>query len=264
MKKRKHTLLLAHAMALFRHHFFVFFLGICAVLLLFSCRKEGAGCFTGAGEMSEQYRQLEDFISIELNDDIDLTIKQGSPYSIRIMGGKNLLEGIETSVSGGWLTLRNNNRCSWMRNMDEHINVEVVLPELSHLKYNGYGNISGSDTLRGQSLTIDSWNGSGQANLMVAYDSLCLRVHTGPFDFHLRGRANYTYIFHAGNGFHRLENLASQYIHAESKATGDIYLWPVQQLFVRLKGEGNIFYKGNPVINLAQESGKGKLLPFYP
>jgi len=88
---------------------FLFF--VLLTFLLASCGKDSFLDFAkSTGETVTITRPNgEGFTKINLNDDVNLIISQGSSYSIKLEGGTNVLPAVETSVTDNTLTIKNNN-----------------------------------------------------------------------------------------------------------------------------------------------------------
>ena len=67
------------------------------LFLVFSCQKpEQRQCYKSTGEIITEFRPLNDFSVIVLNDNIKLGLTQSTENSATINSGKNLINYIET------------------------------------------------------------------------------------------------------------------------------------------------------------------------
>ena len=59
----------------------------------------------------------------------------------------------------GALKIFSENKCSFLRDYNNAVNVFVSLPELSRIDYNGFGNIYSMNTINAQELIVSADQG---------------------------------------------------------------------------------------------------------
>lgn len=236
-----------------------------AVLMssLSSCYKDHSLDFTKSwGEETTENREVTgNFTRIRLEDDVDLTITPGNSYRIQVTGGENILSGIVTEISDSSLTIRNLNRYNWVRSYDKKLLVEVTLPHLFKLDYESTGTVNCTDTIREDSLFIDSHGGSGFINMLVSTNLAHMSIHAGSADMNISGYCGSNFIYSASYGVFRCENLETINTYMHTKGTGDCYIQVSTTLEYQLDGKGNIYYRGKPVNIKGVDNGIGDLIP---
>src|SRR5687768_15052079 len=96
------------------------------LISLSSCSKDDwCNCLKSEGPQTTQIRDLAEFTAVELDHNIDLVVKQDTFYKVEVTCGKNLLDGISTEVNYGKLVLNNNNKCNWLRDLDNKFTVTI-------------------------------------------------------------------------------------------------------------------------------------------
>jgi len=241
---------------------FLFF--VLLTFLLASCGKDSFLDFAkSTGETVTITRPNgEGFTKINLNDDVNLIISQGSSYSIKLEGGTNVLPAVETSVTDNTLTIKNNNTVNWLRSYDKKINAYVTLPHLLELQYKATSTVSNTDTIREDSLTISSTGGSGYINLFIKTGISKLSIINGSVDMNISGKTGVNFIFSNGYGpFHCLD-LESGFLFMRNSSTNDCYVNVFHHLEYEIMGLGNIYYRGNPPEISGTNSGSGKLIKY--
>ncbi len=237
---------------------YILFLFISFVLI--SCEKgHRCDCFKRTGSPAISERQLGDFSEIILEDKINLVLTQGRENTIRIEAGGKLLDGIESSITDGKLTIKNTNRCNFSRSLKETITAYLTYKNIIKIFYTGAGDISATNTLKDSLFTFYTENGAGKIELALDVKKLIVALGTGPSDITLTGKTNESYIYNAGNGYIHLEDLESKYTSVISNSTGDCYVWTTDLLDVTLSYLGDIYYKGTPIVRDPVITGKGKL-----
>ncbi|MBI2280212.1 MAG: DUF2807 domain-containing protein [Bacteroidetes bacterium] len=227
--------------------------------LFVSCDKENTCVKTSGDTITEERAVSQSFENIELNDKINLIIRQDSVFSLKVVGGANLMPLITTEVAANQLIIKSDNKCSFLRSYDEPINVFLSVPNLKKITYKGQGNISSGNMLVYPDFTIESDKGTGSINLSLTTNNLRILQHTGPADFTVVGSSKYTYLYTNGNGWFYFENFSSDDTHVNTAGTGDAIVRSNNNLLVELYAIGNVYYYGNPTLTVSHHTGSGEV-----
>ena len=230
------------------------------ILLALSCKDDP--CFKGAGDSVTEKRSLKsDIRSILLYDNIRLDIYIDTVNFVEITGGENIIDFIMTDVDGTELSLRNENKCSFLRDFDQEFKVRLHISDFSKLYYNGSGNVTMHDTLVRNDFTYESESGAGDLKLLVkAGEYIRLKCVDSFSEIIMYGSAPDQFIYNDGTGWIRNENLSSIRSYIENKSTGDCIVTVKEHLQCSLIGIGNIRYHGDPFVNIIENSGKGSVI----
>lgn len=231
----------------------------CCCFLILSCKKENMrDCIKSTGEIIKENREISDFDSILVQNNITLYLKYDSVRSIVVEAGNNLVPLIETSIDNNKLTIRNKNKCNFMRSYKPAINVIVTIPDLKHLNLAGSGNVISLNTIKLQRVRIVN-SGIGDINLDIDAGHLYTQIY-GSGGINLSGKAAVSEIYSTGNCFMHCEKLITGYTFLHSNTTGNIYVNAEKELGVTILGSGNVYYMGEPEISKKIISGKGELI----
>ncbi|MCW8898525.1 MAG: DUF2807 domain-containing protein [Flavobacteriales bacterium] len=237
----------------------IFFFAI-IMIVLNACKKESA-CIKSTGKQVVETRIIgNDITHIILKDKLNLVLRQDSIVSLTIEGGENLLKYVRARQKGTELELKNDNKCNFLRSYKEEITVYLTLPNIKYINYTGFGNVSSLGELKLNEFTFETRNGTGSINLTVDAEKISILQHTGPADFTLNGKANFTYLFSGGSGWLTCKNLISKNAHVNHDGTGNVILTATNSLLIELTSIGNIEYYGNPSVTISQHAGRGKLI----
>lgn len=231
-------------------------------LLFNSCEKDHAFDFLkSTGKIITIDRDVnENFVEIQLENNINLVLTQDNFYEIRLEGGENLLPGIETSIRDSVLTLRNLNKFNWVRSYDKKITAYVTAPHFFRIGYKSTGTVSNVDTIHEDSIFVTAYEGSGYINLCINVGLSHLSLNSGSADFNISGYSGSNFIYAGSYGpFHCL-NLETLNTFMSNKGTNDCYVNVKNLLEYEIKGLGNIYYKGKPPSIQGIISGQGKLV----
>lgn len=229
---------------------------------LLSCNNLDT-CFEPHGSEKEEIRQVNGgFHTVEIHDFVDLYLSpQGEQSDVTVVGGENLLSSIKTEIKDSVLIIKQDVSCRWTRNYDQRYGVKVNIPALKAIRYFGSGDITSTDTLKGESIQIDSWNGAGTFDLTLKANLVKLGISSGNADMKVKGETNEIFVWQQALGVMDLDQMTANYCWLDHGATGDCYLpIGINTIDARVYGVGNIYYKGNPTINLEQNDGPGRLI----
>lgn len=134
-----------------------------ALLILSGCSNWG-GCFDGYGPVLYETRDLDDFTAVSNSGSFEVRVEKSDTFGVEVQAQENLLEFIETYVSGSTLVIKaEDNFCF---NSISPVIVYVYLPYCEEISNTGSGKLS-SD--RAEVVEFECFNsGSG----MIAIDSI--------------------------------------------------------------------------------------------
>ena len=232
------------------------------LILLFvvsaGCGKDGI--LKESGPVRSEIRELPVINQIILYDKVNLILTQDPLQQVRIEAGENLLADIETSVSGNTVTIRDNNKYKWVRDLDTKVNVYISAKAFEKIDYYGAGDITSTNELTPEKLTIDSWTGIGSFRLKVKTPQIMLIIRTGNADIILEGSATFCSIYCADQGGIDLRDLVAPSVAINHRSVRDAFINVTTVLEANILYTGNVYYRGSPQnINLTTSSS-GRLV----
>ncbi|MCF8364895.1 MAG: DUF2807 domain-containing protein [Bacteroidales bacterium] len=244
----------------------------------------------GNGKVVTQERDPGNFSGIKVNCSADVYIKQGSQNQVIVKADENLLEMIETEVTGDILKVDINGSISNVKQLDVFITVE----NLNTIQINGSGDVESENTIQGIDLEIGingsgnveldldmknvrtSINGSGDVSLSGVngdfelkisgsggFDGKDMRLNVceitvfGSGDVELSGSATKVDLEQSASGDINLYNLDAQDATVTSNGSGDIVVSVSGNLKAKLRGSGDLTYKGTPISVDVSATGSG-------
>jgi len=234
-----------------------------AILAAVSCNKEGK-CFSNSGTVIQQERPVSPFDSIDLADNVNLILIQDSADKIVVEAGQNIIAGITTQVVNRQLQIRNLNTCNWLRSYDKPLNVYVSVRRLWKIDYNAAGNISSSNTLRGDSIKLEIWGGCGTIDLNLDYKEGWFIMNMGTADYQLHGKCDIASFYLNDMGLIQANELSTAYCSVNTKGSNNCYLSARVSLYAIIENIGSVYYTGNPGTVGGKITGTGVLEPYSP
>jgi hypothetical protein len=232
------------------------------IALAFSCRKpEERACFKKSGEMGIKVHEFGAFNQLHLKEHLTYKLIQDSTNKVLVRGGNNLLNFVEVMAEDGVLTVKNKNRCNYLRSY-EIPEVEIHYTKLINILFEGTERLYNEDTLITEYLTLTLRDGAGHMNLNVkamdinainthGWGSLTLRGETQSLRGNLMGDGSFDFSQLVATNLVKL--ITSSSMNQEVRAQGI-------PLSVELNGIGNVYYYGTPSVINKVQYGTGQLI----
>ncbi|HSI70550.1 MAG TPA: head GIN domain-containing protein [Gillisia sp.] len=212
---------------------------------------------TGNKEVVNQSRTVDNYDRITVTGMMDVQLVSGKEGKIDLEGESNLLEHIETEVSGGTLKISVEKGINLQPTRNYPIKIVVPFEDLDAVSLTGSGHIRGNDVIRAREFKV-SVTGSGNMNLNLEVEELKGSV-TGSGDVKLRGKARHLDCTVTGSGDFMAYDLRTQTTNASVTGSGDIEISVEDELEAKVSGSGDIRYKGDPKKQNFKTSGSGSV-----
>lgn len=225
----------------------------------------------GSGNVIDETRAVSKVSGVELAMPGTLHITRGDSESLRIEAQENLMEYIETNVSGGRLVIKSR------QNSDleptRPINYYLTVKELSSIEISSSGSIESGDLqsdsfsiMIGSSGDLDiaglecatldvqiSSSGNTVLSSLTA-DSISVDISSsGNLDIK-QGQVQKQDIKISSSGEYRARDLKSVLAHVILTSSGEATIRVSDRLTGSLSSSGNINYIGNPDVNVSMTS----------
>lgn len=228
-----------------------------STLLMLSSCDDDRFLIKGSGNNVENTRNPGNFKGISLCISASVEVYRDSTFRVELVGQQNILNVIETRVSGEELTISLQRGTSIRKH--NPITIRVFMPEINKVNISGSGDVKYIDEFNSRDLnTIVSGSGSitcrgNVSNRITANISGSGNIrHTGTGNC---SSADYTI---SGSGNIYAEWLKVDNVDARISGSGDMWIDAERQLDASISGSGSIHYRGNPNKNISI-SGSGKV-----
>jgi len=232
--------------------------------LLTSCKKVPLTI----GKTIVQNRQLVKFDRLTVKDDINVILVRSDSCWIEVSAGENIIDNITTEVSGGVLTIRNENALNWIRTYDYRIDVTLYFNDIREITYSSCGELK----------TKNQFNAENGAYLMTVYessgdvymeindcDAFYLNYEYGTSQINLFGKDNDTIdIYKKSYGLVHAESFDAECVTINNKSTGDCWVKACRSIYSHIENLGNVYYKGEPdtIVASYTSEARGRLIKF--
>jgi hypothetical protein len=221
---------------------------ICCLLLLGQMSCDSSVHEEGNGQIRKVNRTVPKYSELEVSGEYTLVLRQGSAPRVEIETDENLLDYIETEVSGKTLRIRNTENIEG----SDGIQLLVVYPELERLEVGGATKVRHEGTLRAKNLEVDV-AGATMLELNLQVKKLELKL-SGAGIVTLSGDAESQEVELSGAGSLDAYDLHTQKSVVMLSGVGSAEVFATEELEGEVSGIGSIRFKGNPR-NIRREVG---------
>ena len=235
-----------------------------SIQLFASCSKwTNDPCKHPSGEKGKTEISIQPFHYLEINHHLPCTVYFSDTPKVVIYGPSGSLPFIQVDSNNDTLRIKNNNACSWRRNYDQTIKIEIYTPSLSYIQQKGSADLTISGEFTTPKLTFYTEHYSGNVffeNLLT--DSLFTWVNSsGSTHFQLQGACQYAYLFIRGSSDIQGNELQCETAHLVSYSNGNILLQSPKKLLIgEIRYNGNIEVSSRPPQEKIVITGKGRYL----
>lgn len=228
--------------------FFLGFFLLASTLFFASCDE----MIIGSGRVVEEERDVRSFDAIEVSGAFHVYLSQGNRESLVIEADDNLMQYIETNVSGGKLYLETRGMSMRRATMRAHITVT----DLDAIKASGAVKITGETPLDFDRLKIKV-SGAADIDMEVFGDLMELGI-SGAGKTYLTGEVEKMAIKLSGASKLKAETLYTRLMDIDISGAGSANVNVEEVLDAKISGAGSVKYIGDPKVH-SKISGAGNV-----
>ena len=242
-------------------------------------------------------RNVGDFTKISFGFPGKLYLKQGSPQKVELEGDRDVLEEVETEVSGGRLRIGKEEKWFDWKFNDEKITVYITVPNIDAVSVSGSGDIIGQTKIKTNDMNLNV-SGSGSLSLEVEASgdveadvsgsgNMDLKGHFRSFESDVSGSGRVVLSVNiddtadfgisgsgkilasgfadmvktriSGSGKVLAADLQTNRCDIRISGSGDVEINVKNELDANISGSGSVSYRGNPKKVNSHASGSGKV-----
>lgn len=237
---------------------------ITVLISLIGCRGDRSDdCIRAKGDNAVVIRSIQEvFTKVSVEDRVKLVMVQDADRrgEVTLSGPENLLGQITTTVEDGFLQIKNDNTCNFVRSFDYEITVTLVIDQLEYLKIESIAEVSSIDTIRVAKLDIEH-NALSDINLTLGGDEVFVRSINSASTT-LQGKVRVLKGSIEEISDLNAANLICDEALVDTHTPLDCYLNAQKGLFVNIYNEGNIIQSVLPTeySGVGENSGSGRLI----
>lgn len=217
-----------------------------SAVTLSSCFSFGGERVRGNGDVKTEERQLGDFNGVESYGSFDVYLTTDDNYSVKVEADDNLLQYIETDISGHKLRIRTAR--GYNIRPSTTMKVYVSAPKYDVVSSSGSGNMYGKNEIVSDEDLDVNISGSGNIDLDVKAGKVSADI-SGSGSITLDGEANAISSSIAGSGDIKAAQLKVRQASVHIAGSGNADLHAAEQLDVEIAGSGDVRYSGDAKVN---------------
>jgi hypothetical protein len=201
-----------------------------------------------------------DFHALRVYGIYDIVLIQDSTNRIDISGVNNV-SSVDAVVINDTLIVDNHKRITFNPHKNK---LSVHFTDLRYLVTNDPVNVTNYDTIRAGQLIFEAYGEIVEARMVLNCDNLYFVSY--PYSlgfFHFSGKSNSCLLWNNYGSTIFADSLSCKYAEIITSSVGDVFVNASENIRISLDGPGNVYYHGNPAIEIAEKKGTGKIIPLH-
>jgi hypothetical protein len=198
-----------------------------------------------------------DFRAVKISGIYDIDLIQDSANRLDITGSNDIYS-IEAAVVDDTLIIDNHKKMSFNPHKDK---LAIHFSNLRYLLTLDPVNVTNSDTIHADQFIFEAFGEIVEARLVLNCDNLYFVSY--PYSlgfFYFSGKCNSCLLWNNYGSTVFADSLSCKYAEVINSSVGDVFVNASENLRVAIRGPGNIYFYGNPEIEIAETKGTGKMI----
>lgn len=195
----------------------------------------------GNKNVIKQERAISEFTQLEVGGAFNVFYTQKDASSLVIEADENLMDKIETTVSGNTLHISSRN----IKNASK-LNIYLSSPKLEEIDISGAATFKTENTITVQDLRIEA-SGASEGELNLDVETLRTKA-SGASELKISGEANSHEVTASGAADVKASDLITKTTDATASGASDVKINASEKVSSSSSGAGNISVSGNPEI----------------
>lgn len=220
------------------------------LLLILSCEREG----------NDSRRELffEDFHAVKFSGIYNIVLVQDSTSHLTIEGNENI-NSINAVVINDTLIISDSRKLSLRPGRNTLI---LHFRSIGYMVTYDPVYIMSKDTIRCEQFLYDAIGEIAEVRISIdCYNLVVVNSANTLGYFNFRGKTNDCTFFNRYGCSVFADSLFCRNAEIINESAGDVYINASENIKAYIWGPGNIFYYGNPAIELMEKKGSGKIIP---
>lgn len=208
----------------------------------------------GNGIEATEGRIVSEFVKVKSSGAFEVHITEGDQFEVIVSADENVIQYIDTYVSGGALHLETRGMLSIRNKLPMEIYITTTV--LEGITLSGSGNIT-TDYFLSDKMNVFV-SGSGKIKTGFETDEADINI-SGSGVIELSGFAQRANFRISGSGNINALNLSTVDCYTSTSGSGDMWVSTERFLEAKISGSGNVYYYGEPTVE-THISGSGNVL----
>lgn len=208
-------------------------------------------------EESTREITLKDFHYLEVNGIFNIMLIQDSVNRLFISGGNNI-STIDAQISGDSLVVDDHKKISLNHTKNT---LTLHFTNLDYIKFNDPVNVSNLDTIKADVLTVVAVGGIAEVRMVINCNTFEIINHANTLGYlNFIGYAKSCSISNRYGSCVFADSLICKDAEIYNESIGEVRVHASDNIEASIRGSGNIYYHGTPVIKIVESIGKGRVI----
>lgn len=239
-------------------------LALILVLALGCDDPEAPPCLMRAGDWVDVSQSLEDYpkeLTLEGHMDVAFEFSEQAGIELIWSGPENVLAHRWWEWDEEALILGHEDRCQWMRDLGENVQLKVRSDRLPNIVLRGQGTFRTEWVQPQASLVLDAYAYAGYVHLDCTLDSLTVRLHAGASVVQASGDVGTLSLFASGLSSLDAGEVDADRAFVNQSAHPPVSFRAADYAYVALNSHGNVYGGATPPTEFAVvQAGSGALI----
>ncbi len=203
---------------------------------------------------------LGNFHAVRISGIYNIVLIQDSLNKL-VISGKNDINSISAVIKDDTLIIDDHKKMPFNPNKNR---LALHFSNLEYLVTYDPVNVSNTDTIKTDRFQYDAIGEIAQVKLAIDCNSFIFANSANTLGyFYFKGKAGYCSFFNRYGCSIFADSLYTKDAEITNESVGDVHINASDNIKAFIRGPGNICYYGNPVIEIAEKRGDGKMIRLY-
>ena len=200
---------------------------------------------------------LGNFHAVQFSGIYNIVLIQDSTDRL-VINGKNDIFSINCTIRDDTLTIDDHKKRYFNPNRNT---LYFHFRDVKFIACNDPVNLSNRDTVKADTLVLYAIGEIAEVRMVIKCNYFGVVNDANTLGYlHFKGTTDGCWIWDRYGSSMYADSLQCRYASVYNQSVGDISINASDNLDVYFKGPGNIYYRGDPVINIREQRGTGKLI----
>ena len=201
---------------------------------------------------------LTDFHAVKISGIYNIVLIQDSTNRL-VITGKNKINLIEADIIGDTLIIDDHKKTTF--NPDRNT-LTLHFSSLNVMTFNDPVTLSCRDTIIADKFMLVAIGEIAEVRLIIKCNYLmALNSANTLGNFYFKGKSETCWLWNRYGSNMYADSLQCKDVVVYNESIGDITVNASDNILAFIRGPGNIYYRGSPVIRISEQTGKGKIIP---
>jgi hypothetical protein len=230
------------------------YIGLLSVFIV-SCQK-----ILFNGDETTRKIPLEDFHAVRISGIFNIVLTQDTENRLEITGS-NDINTINAVVVNDTLIIDTHKKMSLNPAKNT---LSLHFKNLKHLVTYDPVNVTNTDTIKSEDFRYAALGEISEVSLTIESNYLLVMTSANTLGyFHIYGKTNICSFYNRYGSVIFAGSLICSNAEITNESIGDVYINASEKITVSICGPGNVYYYGNPVIEIAENRGTGRIMRAY-